>query len=177
MQKRDRTSGFTLIELLVVLGVVTTLTAATFPYFIEAYDDAKLRVAVKESKILLKYLNKARTSSGGLTLSGSPTVYQHSVPSLPAGSSLANLETILGETTGLSANNPWGNPYRLQITAHYVRVQTTVPGNVSPPEAQRATVSGSNTILTFVSNSSGKTSLIKAQTANVKRQLYSEAAR
>ncbi len=177
MKSYKASSGFSLLELLIVLIIVSVLTAASYPMFLEAKDDSRLQVSIKESKILLRYLNKVRTSTGGVTIAGTPSIYTHSVPVLSAGSSLSDLETLLGESTGLSSDNPWGNPYLLEISTHFVKVQTIVPGRVNPPQAQSSTASGSDTVIAFVSNNTASTSLIKAQSANIKRQLYSEVAR
>lgn len=124
-------NGFTLIELLVSMAIGSAafmfmVTSEVLP----AIEHNQLKITKERADIVLLFVEKARErrTSVGATLEGA-TIYSASTL-LPAGSTVAQLEAILGETVPYHTNS-FDRPYTFEMNQYTSIAETVVPGDHS----------------------------------------------
>lgn len=97
---RRRPSGFTLLEVLVVVAIIVVLAGAAVPMFMNRLEEAKVRSAWSQTRIILQTCNTYRLANNDY-----PQTLQELVAP-PAGGKPYLKEADLMD--------PWGHPYQYQ---------------------------------------------------------------
>jgi len=174
MKSIKASKGFTLIEILTVLFVVGVLSSVLYQGYDAYIFNSKMAATAEGSNALLSVLEYERGLSRSTTVSGTPPIYSHGQISVAAGTTIGALELLIGRPTGIRSNNPFGNPYTVEITRFYSRVVSIVPGDSPLISAQGTSLIGANTQLAFVSNGSLKSNVLTSKLKLIKSSYYGE---
>lgn len=130
MRIRRMNTGYTIIELLVVVMLVGVLFAFVTRGIASAVFDYRLDASVDEADRVLDVLERVRRSAISTAVDAEGR-YTHTYPTLAAGSSIADLESLIPSgDAGVPTTSRFNTPFLVTIGADTVAVSFDIPGAV-----------------------------------------------